>query len=161
MRNGVQNILNKIVTRSGAQTLVASWKQQQKRVVFTNGCFDIIHKGHIFFLAKAKEKGDMLIVGVNSDDSVRRLKGQNRPVKEEESRLITMAAFECVDAVVCFNEDTPEQLITELIPNVLIKGKDYEIKDIVGADFVISHGGSVETIDLETGFSSTNYINKL
>lgn len=156
-----QNIHNKIVTVETAQKYSAQWKSAHKSVVFTNGCFDIIHKGHVLYLAKARDLGSKLIVGLNSDASVRRLKGTQRPIKEEESRALTLAAFACVDLVVVFEQDTPLELIKSILPTILVKGKDYEIHEIVGADFVLENGGIVQTIDLEDGFSSSNYINRI
>lgn len=154
-------IRNKIVSISDAQKYIAQWNREGETIVFTNGCFDIIHKGHVMYLAKARNLGSKLIVGLNSDDSVRRLKGANRPVKEEESRAYTIAAFACVDLVIIFEDDTPLELIKTVSPHILVKGKDYEIHQIVGADFVISQGGVVQTIDFEEGFSSSNYINRI
>jgi D-glycero-beta-D-manno-heptose 1-phosphate adenylyltransferase len=159
--NQLQTIQNKIVSWEDAQKIVSSWKLQSESIVFTNGCFDIIHKGHVFYLAKARDLGSKLIVGLNTDESVSRLKGPKRPVKELESRALTLAAFSCIDLIVPFGEETPLELISLLIPNILVKGSDYEIKDIVGADVVLSNGGKVETIDFVTGFSSTNYFNKI
>ncbi len=157
----VCNILSKIVSISEAKNIIKDWKKNNQKIVFTNGCFDIIHKGHIFYLAKSKELGEKLVVGLNSDSSVKLIKGEGRPIKEQESRALTLAAFSFVDMIVIFNEDTPKNLISELLPNVLVKGKDYKEDEIVGADVVKQNGGSVRTIDLEDGFSSTNYINKM
>lgn len=159
--NQLQTIQNKIVSWEDAQKIISSWKKDSEMIVFTNGCFDIIHKGHVFYLAKARDLGTKLIVGLNTDESVSRLKGAKRPVKELESRALTLAAFSCIDLIVPFGEETPLELISLLIPNILVKGSDYEIKDIVGADVVIANGGKVETIDFVTGFSSTNYFNRI
>ena len=130
-------------------------------MVFTNGCFDILHLGHIDYLEKARAIGDKLVVGLNSDDSVRRLKGESRPVNDITARSRMLAALDFVDAVVPFEEDTPLALISELLPDVLIKGDDYQIENIVGSDVVIQNGGSVETIALVKGYSTTSIINKL
>ncbi|MFO7868011.1 MAG: adenylyltransferase/cytidyltransferase family protein [Bacteroidales bacterium] len=157
----LQLLHNKIVSVDEAIHRVATWNAHNEKIVFTNGCFDIIHKGHVFFLAKAGDLGSKLIVGVNSDASVARLKGEGRPVKEIESRLYTLAAFSSVDLLVVFEEDTPYNIIAQLIPDMLVKGKDYDVSEIVGADIVIKNGGAVETIDIEDGFSSTKYINKI
>ncbi len=134
---------------------------QNKKTVFTNGCFDVLHYGHVACLAKARQLGDLLIVGLNSDSSVRRLKGPSRPVNGQMARAIVLAALEMVDYVVLFDEDTPSRLITDVKPNVLAKGGDYTPENIAGADFVKSNGGEVVIIPLEAGFSSTHVINKL
>jgi rfaE bifunctional protein nucleotidyltransferase chain/domain len=135
------------------------WKDQQ--VVFTNGCFDILHLGHVDYLEKAASKGDKLIVALNADASVSELKGPNRPINNEQARARLIAALAFVDAVVFFSEDTPLALIKQLMPNILVKGSDYTISNIVGADIVMENGGKVETIDLVTGYSTTNIINKI
>lgn len=137
------------------------WKRAGDKVVFTNGCFDIIHRGHIDYLARAAELGDRLIIGLNSDDSVTRLKGSGRPVLDAESRAFILAALFYVDAVVFFNEDTPESLISKILPDFLIKGSDYEIHEIAGQDTVLSNGGSVETISLVPGLSTSDIIRKI
>lgn len=159
--NQLETILHKIVTLDEAQKIVAEWKAKGEKIVFTNGCFDIIHKGHIYYLAQARELGSKLILGLNSDDSIKRLKGPERPVKELESRALTIAGFEFIDLVIPFEEDTPLNLISTLLPQVLVKGSDYEIKNIVGAKEVLANGGEVKTIDFVEGFSSTNYFKKL
>jgi rfaE bifunctional protein nucleotidyltransferase chain/domain len=138
-----------------------SWKKQNKKVVFTNGCFDLIHRGHLQYLAQAKELGDKLIVAINSDISVKILKGENRPIKPEIDRLLTMAAFSFVDAVVLFEEETPTKLIDALIPDILVKGGDYEIEKIVGYKTVTQHGGQVLTLDFVAGSSTSNFVEKL
>jgi rfaE bifunctional protein nucleotidyltransferase chain/domain len=135
------------------------WKDQQ--VVFTNGCFDILHLGHVDYLEKAASKGDKLIVALNADASVSELKGPNRPINNEQARARLIAALAFVDAVVFFSEDTPLALIKQLMPNILVKGSDYNISNIVGADIVMEKGGKVETIDLVEGYSTTNIINKI
>jgi len=135
------------------------WKDQ--KVVFTNGCFDILHLGHVDYLEKAAAKGDRLIVALNTDASVSQLKGPNRPVNNENARARLIAALSFVDAVTFFSDDTPFSLIKELIPDVLVKGSDYNISNIVGADVVMENGGKVETIDLVEGYSTTNIINKI
>ena len=134
------------------------WKQQGKRIVFTNGCFDIVHLGHIDYLQKARNLGDKMVVGVNSDESVSRLKGSSRPVVDEYARQRMMASMQFVDAVVLFGEDTPLQLIQNILPDILVKGNDYTIENIVGSDVVIQNGGSVETIELVPGYSTSNLI---
>ena len=127
-----------------------------KKVVFTNGCFDILHKGHVDYLAKAADKGDLLIVAVNTDDSVRRLgKSASRPIQDEQARAYLIAALGSVDFVLLFNEDTPKAIIERIVPDVLVKGADYKPEDIVGYDTVVAHGGRVETIDFIPGFSTS------
>ena len=131
------------------------------KIVFTNGCFDIIHAGHVKYLAEAKKLGDVLIVGLNSDDSVRRLKGPSRPVNNELDRAIVLGALKSVDYVCLFDEDTPLELITGLMPDVLVKGGDYTIDNIVGADFVMKRGGEVAVIPFVEGKSTTKIIGKI
>ncbi|MCS7073501.1 MAG: D-glycero-beta-D-manno-heptose 1-phosphate adenylyltransferase [Bacteroidia bacterium] len=137
------------------------WRFQEKKIVFTNGCFDILHLGHLQYLEQARSLGSVLVVGVNSDESVKRLKGNNRPIFPLEARLFALAALWFVDAVTFFEEDTPMQLIQLWQPDVLVKGGDYSIDSIVGADFVQQHGGLVTTIPLTPGFSTTNTIKKI
>lgn len=136
-------------------------KLHQRKIVFTNGCFDVLHFGHVHYLLKAKELGDILVVGLNSDDSVRRLKGSARPVNGEKERAFVLAALSCIDYVTLFEEDTPEELIKVVRPDVLVKGGDYDITTIVGADFVQRNGGTVTTIPFVEGFSSTRIIEQL
>jgi len=159
--NQLDTIVKKIVTREEAQRIVTEWKAQGEKIVFTNGCFDIIHKGHVCYLAQARDLGTKLVLGLNTDASIKRLKGESRPIKEEESRALTVASFAFIDLVVLFDEDTPHELISLLVPNVLVKGSDYKVQDIVGADVVLQHGGEVKTIDFVQGFSTTNYVKKL
>lgn len=137
------------------------WKKSGDKVVFTNGCFDILHLGHVDYLEKASQKGNKLIVALNTDASVKELKGENRPINDEYARARLLAALAFVDAVILFSEPTPEALIKQLIPDVLVKGNDYKISNIVGAEFVMQNGGKVETIDLVNGYSTTNIINKI
>lgn len=132
-----------------------------KKLVFTNGCFDIIHRGHVEYLKKAREKGDVLVVGLNTDASIRRIKGPKRPIVDEESRAVVLAELECVDFIIYFDEDTPLELIKAIKPDVLVKGADYAIEQIVGAKEVLSWGGKVETIDLTPGFSTSALIEKI
>ena len=139
---------------------VNNWKKKN-HIVFTNGCFDILHLGHIDYLFKASKLGDKLIVGVNTDKSIQRLKGENRPIQNESTRVSILAALSCVDAVILFDDDTPKQLIELIQPNTLVKGADYKIKDIVGRDFVISYGGNVETIPFLEGYSTSHIINSI
>jgi len=150
--------------------LVVEWKNQNQTIVFTNGCFDILHRGHIQYLAEAADFGDKLIVGINSDNSVKQLdKGASRPIQDENSRALIIAAIEFVDAVVIFNETTPLQLITKIKPNVLIKGGDYDSsitdrsdkKYIVGSDVVKNSGGLVQVIKFVEGFSTSKIEEKI
>ncbi|MEL6535343.1 MAG: D-glycero-beta-D-manno-heptose 1-phosphate adenylyltransferase [Bacteroidota bacterium] len=137
------------------------WQQNGERVVFTNGCFDILHLGHVDYLEKARAKGDRLIVGLNTDQSVSRLKGPSRPLVNEQDRARVMAALQCVDAVVLFGEETPLELIQLLSPDVLVKGGDYTLETIVGADVVLDKGGVVETIAFVEGRSTTALVQKI
>ena len=134
----------------------ANLKSNGKKVVFTNGCFDLIHPGHVDYLYKARDLGDFLVIGVNSDASVSRLKGTHRPIQNEYSRLQVLAALGCVDALVIFNEETPLRLISELLPDVLVKGGDYTFDSIVGADQVMKNGGNVEIIPFLEGYSTSS-----
>lgn len=136
-------------------------KLYQQKIVFTNGCFDVLHFGHVHYLLQAKELGDVLVVGLNSDDSVRRLKGPSRPINGEKERAFVLAALACIDYVVVFEEDTPKELIETVRPDVLVKGGDYALDQIVGADFVTRNGGSVTTLPFVEGFSSTRIIEQL
>ena len=151
----------KIVDLNTAKNLVNTWKSAGEKVVFTNGCFDIVHLGHIDYLEKARAKGNKLILGLNTDASVRKLKGEKRPLVNEYARSRMMAALQFVDAVTLFDEDTPLELINALKPNILVKGNDYSIENIVGAKEVLENGGSVETIELIKGYSTTEIINKI
>lgn len=141
--------------------LMTKWRSSGERVVFSNGCFDIIHLGHIDYLEKASQLGSKFIIGINSDVSVKRLKGPQRPVQPEEARTRMLAALGFVDAVVLFEEDTPLRLIETLKPHILVKGDDYTIESIVGADVVLREGGEVKTIPLVKGYSTTEIINKI
>ena len=151
----------KILTWEQVKILVSKWKDAGDEVVFTNGCFDILHLGHVDYLEKAQAKGNRLIVAVNEDASVSRLKGPERPINNQNARARLIAALGFVDAVVTFGEETPKELIEKLIPDILVKGNDYAISNIVGADTVIEHGGRVEIIALVDGYSTTNIIEKI
>jgi D-beta-D-heptose 7-phosphate kinase/D-beta-D-heptose 1-phosphate adenosyltransferase len=131
------------------------------KIVFTNGCFDIIHRGHVELLKFARSLGDVLVVGLNDDESVRRLKGKNRPINTLEDRAFVLLSIRWVDFVVPFSEDTPERIIREISPDVLVKGGDYRIEDILGADFVLSRGGRVEIFNYLEGYSTTSIIKKI
>ena len=132
-----------------------------KKIVFTNGCFDIIHRGHVEYLEEAKKLGDILIIGLNSDYSVKRIKGPSRPINNEEDRKKVLLALKSVDDVIIFNEDTPLELIKKIKPNVLVKGGDWEIKNIIGADFVLGLGGEVHSLAFREGHSTTKIIKKI
>lgn len=149
---------NKIFEKQVLGNRVAMWKFQSRKVVFTNGCFDILHRGHIEYLSKARDLGDVLIIGLNTDDSVRRLKGEGRPVQDEMSRALALASLRFVEAVILFDEDTPHDLIDFIRPDVLVKGGDYSDATIVGADIVIENGGQVVTIPLVEGYSTSKVL---
>jgi D-glycero-beta-D-manno-heptose 1-phosphate adenylyltransferase len=151
-------IPGKIYTLPGIIERVAEWKKQGKKIVFTNGVFDLLHKGHIFSLSQAAKEGDLLIVGVNSDSSVKRLKGSNRPVNDQDARALLLACLTMIDAVVIFEEDTPLNLITSILPDVLVKGGDYTINEIAGAKEVIANGGKVVINPILDGFSTSAII---
>ena len=152
---------NKIKSKESLNKLVKSWQAAGHKVVFSNGCFDILHLGHIDYLEKARSCGDKLVIGLNSDDSVRLLKGESRPVNDEEARTRMLAALSFIDGVTVFKEETPKDLIEYLMPDVLVKGSDYSLDNIVGAKSVIANGGEVKTIDLVNGYSTTNIIEKI
>lgn len=138
------------------------WRFFGKKIVFTNGCFDILHRGHVDYLCKARDFGDILVVGVNSDASVKRLnKSPERPVNTEQTRSFILASSMLIDAVVVFDEDTPYELIKIVQPDVLVKGADYKPEEIVGADIVKAKGGNIVTIELTQGFSTTSLIQKI
>lgn len=157
----LQILKNKIIETEQLTSLLALLRFQEKKIVFTNGCFDILHRGHIEYLSKAADLGDILILGLNTDPSVRRIKGESRPINDQESRAIVLAAIHFIDYIVLFDEDTPYNLIQTIQPDILVKGKDYLAEDIVGYDIVTAKGGKVETIDLVEGFSTTKMIEKI
>ena len=136
-------------------------KAERKKIVFTNGCFDLLHVGHIRYLSQAKKLGDFLIIVINSDSSVKELKGEDRPINSFEDRATLLSAIKSVDLVIMFEEQTPENLIKDIVPDILVKGGDYNIEDIVGYQTVIQNGGQVKTLSFYDGYSSTNYINKI
>ena len=140
---------------------IARWKFFKKKIVFTNGCFDILHLGHIEYLAKAADMGDVLVIGLNSDDSVKRIKGENRPLNKQQQRAMLLASLSFVSAVTVFEEDTPENLISRIIPDVLVKGGDYKPEQVAGADIVRSKGGDVRIIELTPGYSTTEIEKKI
>lgn len=150
-----------ILTEENIMQEIADAREHGEKIVMTNGCFDILHAGHITYLEKAKDLGQRLIVAVNDDASVRRLKGEERPINSLQARMLVLAALRAVDWVVPFSEDTPEKLIRKISPDVLVKGGDYEVKDIVGADYVQSYGGKVIIVPFEDGFSTSGTIGKI
>jgi D-glycero-beta-D-manno-heptose 1-phosphate adenylyltransferase len=161
MTNHYNHISNKVFSHDSAVNQVQSWQTKGEKIVFTNGCFDLVHRGHVEYLAKAADLGTKMIVGLNTDASVSRIKGPSRPLVDEQSRAILMAAFEFVDMIVFFDEETPYELIKALQPDVLVKGSDYKAENIVGYDIVTGKGGTVETIDFVPGFSTTSLIKKI
>lgn len=150
-----------IISRKSIGALVKRLKRRGKKIVFTNGVFDIIHRGHVEYLAKAKSFGDILIVGLNSDASVRRLKGKSRPVQPQTDRAIILLALESVDYVVFFGEDRPDKLIEAVKPDVLVKGADYKLSEIAGASFVKSRGGQVKRVKLTPGRATSKILKRL
>jgi len=166
----LEKLKNKLVDLKTAQEKVQQWKNEGKKIVFTNGCFDILHRGHVFYLAKSAELGDKMILGLNSDASVRRQnKGPKRPINDEQSRAFLLAALDFTDLIIIYDDETPLQLIKTLLPDVLVKGADYNADEtdenkktfIVGSKVVRKNGGSVKTVELEQGFSTTNIVKKL
>lgn len=154
-------IEKKIFTLPQLKAQIASWKVMNKTVAFTNGCFDILHEGHIFSLSQAAQEADFLIVAVNSDASTKRLKGNERPINNQKSRSLLLASLLIVDAVIIFEEDTPLETIKTLMPDVLVKGGDYTLEQIVGAKEVIANGGRVVINPIIQGFSTTGIIEKI
>lgn len=170
MQSKLENLKRKIVSLEEAKSLVESWKSQGLKVVFTNGCFDILHQGHVVYLNKAADMGDRLVVALNTDASVKKQnKGEERPINPEDARLLVLAGLACVDAVLLFEEETPLSLIETLLPDVLVKGADYDPNEvdaskktyIVGSDVVRKQGGETRVVDLEAGFSTTAIVRKL
>ena len=156
------DIQTKIFTDFEAfEPTLKKWKADCESTVFTNGCFDIIHHGHVDSLMKSAEFGTRLIVGLNSDESVRVLKGEGRPVLNVDARASLLAAFIFVDAVIVFHEETPARLIAQIIPDVLVKGKEYELHEIAGHETVLEHGGKVERLDLVSGISTSELITRI
>jgi rfaE bifunctional protein nucleotidyltransferase chain/domain len=151
---------SRILTKEQLLPILRILKFKEKKIVFSNGCFDILHRGHIEYLAKASGLGDCMIIGLNTDASVRRLKGEGRPLQDEVSRAKVMASLRFVNYVVLFDEDTPYDLIKFIEPDILVKGSDYKEDQIVGADLVKKNGGKVMTIDLVEGYSTTGIINR-
>ncbi|MCX6245183.1 MAG: D-glycero-beta-D-manno-heptose 1-phosphate adenylyltransferase [Bacteroidetes bacterium] len=159
--NKLEILSSKIFDPGQLGRALATWNFKNKKIVFTNGCFDILHLGHIEYLTKAADLGDVLIVGMNSDHSTHGLKGKNRPINDEHSRSIVLASLRFVTAVVIFDEPTPYELIKVVQPDILVKGKDYKEEDIVGYDIVKAKGGKVVTIELTPGYSTTGIEEKI
>ena len=155
------SLYDKIATLESLELLLLAWKSTNKKIVFTNGCFDLLHKGHVDYLEKTKKLGDILIVGLNSDHSVSEIKGKNRPIQDESSRLAVVAALAAVDVTLIFSETTPIELIKTIKPDVLCKGGDWPIEKIIGAEFVQSYGGKVKTIPFINGYSTSNIEQKI
>ena len=155
------SILEKIYSQTGIVEKTNQWKEEGKKIAFTNGVFDLLHKGHIFSLTQAAKQGDVLVIGLNSDSSVKRLKGDTRPINDQDARALLLAALTMVDAVVMFEEDTPRNLITSILPGVLVKGGDYTIDEIAGAKEVIANGGKVVINPILDGYSTTGIINAI
>ncbi|MBS1542156.1 MAG: D-glycero-beta-D-manno-heptose 1-phosphate adenylyltransferase [Bacteroidetes bacterium] len=152
---------DKIKDLTAARRIVEDWKARGEKVVFTNGCFDILHLGHVDYLEKARALGDRLVLGLNTDASVGRFKGPSRPIQDQHSRARVLSSLQFVDLVVFFDEDTPIQLISTLLPNVLVKGSDYLAENIVGADVVKQAGGEVKTLDFVPGYSTSKIVEKI
>ncbi len=152
---------SKIFKREGLRRMANVWRFKDKKIVFTNGCFDLMHYGHIYFLTKAADLGDQLVIGLNTDASVQEVKGEHRPIKDEKSRALLLASLVYVAGVAYFDEETPYELIKEVKPDVLVKGTDYKRSEIVGADFVESNGGQVERIETVEGYSTTSLEEKI
>ena len=159
--NTYKRLENKILTGNELEDILSQIREKKLTIVFTNGCFDILHKGHIRYLADASELADVFIIGLNTDSSVKRLKGPNRPLQDQESRAISLSALVFVDYVVLFGEDTPLELLKLIKPNILVKGGDYQLENIVGYDLVSSYGGKVVSLPLVKGYSTTSIIKKL
>lgn len=154
-KNKLEIIQSKILSGNALQKALNTWHFYEKTIVFTNGCFDLLHYGHVEYLSKAKDLGDVLIVGLNTDSSVKKLKGEHRPLQNETSRSTILASLQFVDAVVLFDEDTPYNLISHIRPNILVKGSDYKPEQIVGYDILQTYNGEVKTIDFVLGYSTS------
>lgn len=157
----MEEIRHKIVDWSEAKNRVDRWRGDSKKIIFTNGCFDLLHLGHVDYLEKARAFGNKLVVGLNTDDSVSRFKGPERPIQNQTSRARVLAALQFVDLVVFFDQDTPLELISTLVPDVLVKGSDYLAENIVGAEVVKKNGGLVKTIEFVPGYSTSRIIEKI
>lgn len=154
------NKSERVLNENNLEQTVQEYKKQNKKIVFTNGCFDLLHIGHVTYLEEAKKLGDVLVVGINTDASVKKLKGPNRPIQNENDRCSILAALKAVDHTVLFAEETPINLIKIVRPDVLVKGGDWKIEQIVGSDFVMSYGGQVKSLNFVDGKSTTSIIEK-
>tara|TARA_Y100000992_G_scaffold302176_1_gene275342 strand:- start:2206 stop:2697 length:492 start_codon:yes stop_codon:yes gene_type:complete len=150
-----------ISNKAELHSLVTSVRDRKEIIVFTNGCFDIIHPGHVFILEQAKAKGDILIVGLNSDSSIKNFKSSDRPICNQDDRAYILAAFSCVDHIIIFDEDTPEKLIIDIAPDILVKGKDYEGEEIAGSEYMLENNKKVELVDIIDGKSTSNIIDNI
>jgi rfaE bifunctional protein nucleotidyltransferase chain/domain len=157
----IERLQQKVLSAAQLADQVRKWQQAGEKVVFTNGCFDLLHYGHIHYLAEARDLGDRLVIGLNADASVSRLKGAHRPIKDELGRASLLAAFSFIDGITIFAEDTPLDLIQMISPDILVKGGDWQPHQIVGADWVMSHGGSVHSLPFQEGYSTTNLEQKI
>jgi D-glycero-beta-D-manno-heptose 1-phosphate adenylyltransferase len=157
-----KKIKDKIITLAAAEKICSELRTSGKKIVFTNGCFDILHPGHVDYLCRARDLGDFLVLGLNTDSSVKKLnKAPNRPVNNELARALVLAGLGCIDVIVLFEEETPYHLIQFLLPDILVKGDDYAVEQIVGHDIVLKNGGKVLTVPLLPGYSTTNLIKKI
>lgn len=161
MKRMENKLLNKIKDIDTLTEQITEWKLQGNRIVFTNGVFDIMHRGHVLYLIKASELADKLVIGLNSDNSVRHVKGVGRPIIDQKSRAIVLAGLFCVDAVIIFEENTPFNIISKIRPDILVKGADYQLTEIVGAKTVAAYGGEVKTIEFIEGYSSSLIMQKI
>ncbi len=161
MTDNLQYLQSKIINKEQLLPLLNICRFKNQKIVFSNGCFDILHRGHVEYLSKAASLGDIMVIGLNTDSSIKKLKGEDRPVQDEVSRAEIMASLFFVDYVVYFEQETPLELITYLQPDILVKGKDYKEDEVVGADVVRAKGGKVITIDLVEGYSTSSIINNL
>ena len=161
MSKALNKLQNKIYTLDLLMDEINNWKKQNKKIVFTNGCFDLIHLGHVELLARSSDLGDKLIVAINSDESIIKIKGINRPIIEEESRAKQIAALDFVDAVILFNQDNPIEIISLVIPDIITKGGDYKISNVVGHEIVRENNSSVVIIPLTQGYSTTSILDRI
>jgi rfaE bifunctional protein nucleotidyltransferase chain/domain len=161
MKFSIDSIQHKILDQHSLELVLNEIRQKNKTIVFSNGCFDLVHKGHIEYLAKASVLADVMILGLNTDASVSKLKGIHRPLQDQSARTLLMASLQFVDYVILFDEETPLELITVVQPDVLVKGNDYKAEDVVGYDVVIKKGGTVQTIELTEGYSTTKIVEKI
>ena len=155
------SISEKIYSLAGIVEKTKQWKKEAKKIVFTNGVFDLLHKGHIFSLTQAAKEGDVLVIGLNADSSVKRLKGDTRPINDQGARALLLAALSVVDAVVIFEDETPLKIISSILPDILVKGGDYTVDEIAGAKEVIANGGKIVINPILDGFSTTAIINAI